>query len=174
MDLVAALSDAIARFEGFYKPGSLAQRNNNPGNLRTWGSYPVVDGYARFPNAETGWAALREQVHKNINRGLNLHEFFAGKSGVYAGYAPAADRNPVANYVAYVSAAAGIPSNVPLVDLVGDAAGLSLTDGPALITSSGTELLNVARSALDAADPKVWIALAVAAGASLFLWMDSQ
>ena len=83
MNLVDPIAQAIATMEGFFKAGSLAARNNNPGNLRSWGANPIVNGYAQFKSAEEGWAALKTQVQKNINRGLNLNEFFAGKPGVY-------------------------------------------------------------------------------------------
>lgn len=93
MASIEDLVQAIARYEGYYSAGSVASRNNNPGNLRSWGDNPVVDGFARFPSADAGFAALRSQVERNIGRGLSLNEFFAGKAGVYPGYAPAADNN---------------------------------------------------------------------------------
>jgi len=125
MSLIDNLAAAIARFEGFYQPGSLAARNNNPGNLRSWGSNPVENGYAKFPTPEAGWAALRRQVELNIGRGLTLQEFFGGKSGVYPGYAPAADRNNPQTYAATVAGWLGIPLNRPLADLQ-----TSATSGP--------------------------------------------
>lgn len=113
-DLVDKIAAAIARFEGFYVPNSRAQRNNNPGNLRRWGNTPVVDGFASFPTLEAGWAALRRQVEINIGRGLTLNEFFAGKPGVYAGYAPASDNNHPINYARFVGGKAGVPVDIPL------------------------------------------------------------
>lgn len=117
MSLVDDLAAGIARFEGFYAAGSLAARNNNPGNLRSWGSYPVVGGYVQFPDAATGWAALRAQVQRNISRGLTLNEFFGGKAGVYSGYAPSSDGNRPAGYAATVAGWLGIPSDRPLSQL---------------------------------------------------------
>lgn len=114
MSLIDDLANAIARFEGYNKPGSLAARNNNPGNLRSWGSYPVVNGYVQFPDAATGWAALRRQVELNIGRGLNLLEFFGGKPGVYGGYAPATDGNAPRNYAQTVAGWLGISTDQPL------------------------------------------------------------
>lgn len=108
------MAQAIARKEGFNVPNSLAQRNNNPGNLRSWGSNPVVGGYAKFPTLDAGWAALRRQIELNIGRGLTLEEFFAGKSGVYPGYAPSADRNDPVLYAQQVSTWTGIPLGIPL------------------------------------------------------------
>lgn len=114
MTLVDLIARAIATMEGFYIPGSIAQRNNNPGNLRSWGSNPIVNGYAKFPTAEAGWAALRRQVELNINRGLTLEEFFAGKPGVYGGYAPSADSNDPDGYARYVAQQTGIPLGTPI------------------------------------------------------------
>jgi hypothetical protein len=117
MDLVPAISAAIARMEGFYTSGSIAQRNNNPGNLRSWGTRRIRFGYAYFDTAEGGWAALYRQVRRNIDRRLTLYEFFGGKVGVYAGYSPASDRNDPVTYARYVAGHAGVPADVPLDEL---------------------------------------------------------
>lgn len=100
LKLVQAFAQAIATREGFYARGTtVAKVNNNPGNLRTWGSVPIVSGYASFATADDGWNALRQQVQKNLFvRKLTIAEFFAGKPGVYPGYAPAADRNNPGHY----------------------------------------------------------------------------
>lgn len=114
MSLTESIAQAIATMEGFYKQGSIAQRQNNPGNLRSWGSYPVVNGYAQFPDAQSGWNALYRQIDLNIARGLTLEEFFGGKPGVYAGYSPGADANDPQGYAQFVSQRVGIAANVPL------------------------------------------------------------
>lgn len=123
MSLVDQLVGAIATFEGYFREGSIAQRNNNPGNLRTWGSLPTRDGYAVFPTPEAGWAALNRQVELNVSRGLTLRECFGGKPGVYAGYAPGRDANQPGQYAAYVAGQVGIPVDVPLLSL-GNGSGL--------------------------------------------------
>lgn len=118
--IVDAIAQAIARQEGYLDAngnvlsGNIAYRNNNPGNLRTWGNLPVSSGYAVFPTVDQGWAALYRQVQLNINRGLTLQEFFAGKSGVYGGYAPAKDSNQPYVYAANVAAWTGLPLSTPL------------------------------------------------------------
>lgn len=125
--LVDDLAQAIARYEGFYTAGTLAQRNNNPGNLRSWGSYPVVNGYVQFPDAASGWAALRAQVSKNIGRGLNLYEFFGGKPGTYAGYSPSSDGNSPSRYAETVATWLGIrPDKV--LSAVNPSAALAVTE----------------------------------------------
>jgi hypothetical protein len=64
--------EAIARQEGFYVPGSRANRNNNPGNIE-WGAFAEEHGatrieacpagetprFAFFPDAATGFDAMR-------------------------------------------------------------------------------------------------------------------
>lgn len=117
MSLPDSISQAIAHMEGFYSPGTIAQRQNNPGNLRSWGTYPVVNGYVQFPDAAAGWSALNQQVNLNISRGLTLQEFFGGKPGVYDGYAPSADANNPKSYAQYVAGQVGIDPTVPLSQL---------------------------------------------------------
>jgi hypothetical protein len=112
LQLIGGLAEAIAHFEGFFRRKSRAQRNNNPGNLRKWGTFPLEAGYVKFPaGSDLGWKALDAQIARNMERGVTLYEFFAGQrdaSGAvlpdgYAGYAPAEDRNRPSEYAAYVA-----------------------------------------------------------------------
>jgi hypothetical protein len=111
--LIVEFSEAIGTNEGFYLTESecrarkqafptVAQRHNNPGNLRAWGSYPIEDGYAQFDKLANGWQALRRQCERNIfDRDLTFLEFFAGQRNPdgslvhptqsYSGFAPASD-----------------------------------------------------------------------------------
>jgi hypothetical protein len=111
--LVNEFADAIAHHEGFYLTSAeckarkipfptVAQRHNNPGNMRAWGSYPIVDKYAQFDNVANGWRAVRRQCERNIfERELTFYEFFAGQrqpdgtlvhpTRSYSGFAPASD-----------------------------------------------------------------------------------
>ena len=112
--LTAAIAQGIAQYEGYNTPGTLAQRNNNPGNLRSGvGQSGTSGGYAVFPDASTGFAALENQIELNIARGLTLNQFFGGGGG-YAGYAPSADNNNPSAYAAQVAAWLGIDANTPL------------------------------------------------------------
>lgn len=128
MSFTTSLAQAIARFEGFFTAGSVAQRNHNPGNLRAGPGAIGTDsrGYAIFPDDATGWAALEHQVDLNIGRGLTLEEFFGGKAGVYPGYAPAADSNQPAQYASTVAGWLGIS---PTQVLSGVASGSDLPAG---------------------------------------------
>ena len=107
--------DAIAHFEGFYQPGSRAQRNNNPGNLRSWGKNPVIKGFVKFENPEDGWAALRRQAYRNLyERKLTCYEFFGGKKGIYPGYAPDSDGNHSRQYAQFVANRCVIDPKLPI------------------------------------------------------------
>ena len=111
--LLGLFAVAIAKFEGFYIPDSISQRNNNPGNLRPVGA---STGFRTFETPLQGWEALYRQIVLNIRRGLTLREFFLGKPGVYPGYAPLGD-NPadvMENYIASVASRMSIPDNIDL------------------------------------------------------------
>lgn len=118
--LVPALAEAIQRHEGWHA-GSVSQRNNNPGNLKPLPNQYLPgmigrdrEGFAKFRDYDAGWNALLAQVQLNVNRGFNLNEFFAGKPGVYAGYAPAGDFNQPLDYAATVGGWLGIDPRRPL------------------------------------------------------------
>jgi hypothetical protein len=119
MSLVEQIAQSIAAVESGGNPNALNYRNNNPGNLRSWGSNPIINGYAQFATMQAGWNALYQQINLNIGRGLTLQEFFAGKPGVYDGYAPSADKNAPYAYAARVGSDVGIPVDVPLNTLTG-------------------------------------------------------
>ncbi len=110
---VAMMALAIAKFEGWYIPNSIAQRHRNPGNLRPVGA---STGFQTFRTDQEGWVALHKQIERNIRRRLTMEEFFCGKPGVYPGYAPAADNNPCRKYAHYVAQQVGIPPDIVIED----------------------------------------------------------
>lgn len=72
------LMQSIAKLEGFYKHGTLAQRQNNPGNLRfakQVGAVKGDKGFAKFSTLEQGWNALRAQIALDAKRGHTLETF---------------------------------------------------------------------------------------------------
>ncbi len=110
-NLIKLVTDAISINEGGYGKTSLSHKNNNPGNLRSWGSTPIVKGFAKFATPEAGRQALEEQVAKNVfERKLTCLEFFQGqrdKDGNvvakgYAGFSPAKDGNDPNKYAEFV------------------------------------------------------------------------
>jgi hypothetical protein len=66
---------------------------------------------------EAGWEALKQQIQKNIARGLTLEEFFGGKPSVYQGFAPTKDRNNPVAYADTVAKMLQINPNIPLNQL---------------------------------------------------------
>ena len=140
-ELIKAMSVAIGMKEGFFvtpeqylrqgkklpknyvpgQPMTLAQKNNNPGNLRMWKGVPQIGGFAFFGTLENGWEALRQQIETNIygkgsifplrrTKPMSFLEFFAGQRdaagnvlpGGYPGYAPALDGNAPTVYARFV------------------------------------------------------------------------
>lgn len=139
-ELISRLAEAIAAYEGWNRPGSLARRLANPGCIRRWRTttgrqYPTASDYVDFvawardrhPDASDadvraaaereGWRVLRVLIGRYIDgkltqgRSPTLREMMAV-------YAPASDRNDPARYAAYVARRAGIPMTVPLAELL--------------------------------------------------------
>lgn len=108
MSLTDTLAQGIATFEGFFKPGTLAQRNNNPGNLRAGVGQTGTDanGYAIFPDVQTGWDALYNQIALDAGRGATLQSF------IYK-YAPPSENN-TQNYLGFLVSQLGVSSDTPL------------------------------------------------------------
>lgn len=77
--------------------GTPAWRNNNPGNIRSSsfakenGAIGNSDGFAIFPDYETGSRALARLLRGGKYRDLSIFDAIAR-------YAPAKDKNDVANY----------------------------------------------------------------------------
>jgi hypothetical protein len=92
--------------------GTLAAKNNNPGNLRyagQEGAQPGKGGFAMFSSPEAGAAALYHQVQLDASRGHNLSSFIAK-------FAPPTE-NDTALYVRQVAAMIGADPNTPLSQL---------------------------------------------------------
>ena len=159
--LVTSLAQAIYRQEGS-GPNTLATINNNPGNLRSGPGQVGTDanGYAIFASMQDGWNALYNQVQINIDRGLTLNEFFAGKPGVYPGYAPAADSNQPYVYASNVSQWTGIDPNTPLNQLDG-------TAGATIVGSSTQPLVSLSGPASATPTPYILTSIQNATGIDL-------
>jgi hypothetical protein len=110
---VETIAAAIQQQEGYY-PGSLAYRNNNPGNLIYAGQYGAVPGeggFAKFPTYQDGLQALYNQIQLYASRGLTIQ-------GMMDKYAPAGQgsNDPVA-YAYNVAAAVGSTPGTLLTDI---------------------------------------------------------
>lgn len=105
MASVQDLANSIAQMEGFYTPGTIANRNNNPGNLRYAGNQvgqeSTVNGkFATFATPDDGWMALQSYIQSKANSGQTLRDF------VYQ-YAPPKE-NDSSGYLNYLSGQLGI------------------------------------------------------------------
>jgi hypothetical protein len=102
--VIDRLAEYIAEFEGFYKDGTVAQRNHNPGNL-VWSPYQVgtKDGFALFLTDDDGWKALKYQLQlifdgksKYYRPDMTIQDFV----NVWASTSPYNERVAYAQYIA--------------------------------------------------------------------------
>ena len=109
----ATIASTIQQVEGYY-PGSVAYRNNNPGNLKYVGQAGATgadaNGFANFPNYNTGLQALDDQIQLYAGRGLSVQ-------GMMQIYAPASDGNDPNSYAAQVASALGVDPSTSLLAL---------------------------------------------------------
>ncbi|MDB5853294.1 MAG: putative rane protein phage related [Herminiimonas sp.] len=83
----------------------LGIRNNNPGNLRSWGGAPTQNGFAVFPTAEAGILAMAKQLQLYGSRGNDTI------SGIISKWAPSSDNNNTGAYIDQVSRQTGLPAS---------------------------------------------------------------
>ena len=162
---VPSLAAAITQMEGACSSPGVC-RGNNPGNLRAYAPGQAVDsrGIRIFPDFQSGESALEGQISTNVGRGLTLNEFFAGKPGVYSGYAPSADNNNPAGYASFVASQTGADPNIPLSSLLAGDAG---SGTPAVDPITGSDGgMPIDSSTLSSS---AWLGLA-AAGVGLLVW----
>ena len=112
MSSVQDLMNAIANMEGFNVSGSIANRFNNPGNMRysplQSGSQVTASGtFATFASPSEGWAALQSYIESNA--GLSLRDF------IYK-YAPPNENN-TGNYLDYVASSLGVSADNTISDI---------------------------------------------------------
>lgn len=109
-DFLFKLCSAIATEEGFFVPGTLPAKNNNPGDLRAapWLTNPTIEkGFWHARSLPEGIAGLYHQVALDISRGWTLTQLISS-------WAPASDGNRTQQYILDVAKKVGIPANVPL------------------------------------------------------------
>jgi hypothetical protein len=113
---IEAIRGAIMRQEG------APPTAHNPGNLRgaPWLVNPVIaDGFWLPSSRNMGIAGLDHLIALHRAQGNTLTDFIAGHPGVYAGFAPGADHNQPAVYIANIMKWTGIPdAMVPLWEWV--------------------------------------------------------
>ena len=115
-DLLQRIVNAMIRQEG------MAHDYANPGNLRgaPWLSAPLIqNGFWKPVSRAVGVAGLAHVVALHIAQGNSLTDFIGGHPGVYAGFAPGADKNDPVSYIAHIAEWAEIPSaTLPLWNFI--------------------------------------------------------
>lgn len=119
-DLISAMAAFITQHEG-NNPAFAG--NFNPGNLiyvqGGWnypGAVPGAGGFAKYPDAATGQAALEHQIQVQVNNGQTLTQFFNQYAPGNTQNAAGGVQTPAATqaYISQASSALGIPVDVPL------------------------------------------------------------
>ena len=109
------VASTIQQIEG-WAPGTRSYRNQNPGNLRCANQAGMIgcdpQGFAIFPDYQTGLTAEENQIQLDANRGLSIQDFIAK-------YAPASDGNNPTSYAAQLAAASGLSVTDPLSAALG-------------------------------------------------------
>lgn len=102
---MSKLAHLIAKEEGYDIPGSVPNRNNNPGDLRhsphSFHTPEAPNAIGRIDTPEHGWADLEEQLEKYAKRGLTLQQAIEE-------FAPPSENNTAA-YLAYVCNGLNLP-----------------------------------------------------------------
>ena len=107
------LANHIATLEGYKKTGTLADRQNNPGNLRFVGQAGATkgsNGFAKFKTPQAGFDALIKQIRLDASRNLTLRQF------VYK-YAPPTSNNTKA-YLQSIVKTLGISPDAKLKQVI--------------------------------------------------------
>lgn len=115
---MSKLAVLIATEEGFFIPGSLPERDNNPGDLRhsPHSFHPPGDPNAigDIDTPADGWTDLETQLNRFANRGLTLEQMVRGLPApasigdpqhpieYVGGYAPASDGNDTEGYIDFL------------------------------------------------------------------------
>ena len=156
MALIDQLAQAIAQMEGFNVANSVAQRNNNPGNL-TASPYATgnVNGYSVFPDVATGWEALNYQLGLYAQRGLTLEQMAAIYAPAPNGSSMTTGNDPN-NYLNFITGQLGVGPSTSisaLYDTTQNSAAISpdvsASDPTATIDSGATMLDSISSGVSD-------------------------
>lgn len=156
---VDSIASAIQTQEGWY-PGSVAYRNNNPGNLRYVGQPGAsagAGGFADFDSYADGLSALKSQITLDATRGTDA----SGNptttiSQLITSWAPPSE-NDTASYIASVTSQTGFDPDAPLGTL-GAGSGVDLS------TFTIPSLADELSGSFDVAGASIPAPLAIAAG----------
>lgn len=175
-----AIAQAIQQQEGYF-PGSLAYRNNNPGNLvyaGQAGASPGAGGFASFSSYDAGYQAMLNQISLDASRGTDASgNPTTTVAELLTSWAPPSENNTAA-YISNVAASTGFNPNASLSSLGTDSGtptfavdvygtGDSTIDSLSMADSnSGLDLASIAGGTVDLSSiglpsqvPWWWLAL---------------
>lgn len=117
-DKYGSLDDALAHFEGFDIPGTISQRQNNPGNIvfgkwaKDHGAVGVGSrGIAVFPDAATGRAAEDANIGNYVDKGASVSDLI-NKWSPPGAAGNSAEINT--NYIKSVAGSTGLDPSLPI------------------------------------------------------------
>jgi len=118
LSVVDKLAGCIAKFEGFHITGSLAARNNNPGNMI---SSPFMEGivnrFAYFKTAEDGWKALKYQLQLIFNGESEYYKPTDTILQFVSTWANSSPKEEIENYAKYIADEFGVGVDTKLNQL---------------------------------------------------------
>ena len=166
---LAAIVAAIAQQEGFNTTGTVANRNNNPGNLiaspwtQSQPGYAGQDasGFAIFATPQDGQNALAALVQNYASKGDSISQMMAA-------WAPASQAgNDPTLYAQNVANAAGVSPDTPVADAIsGGTMAAGFLPLPDLSSFSISDTLGLS----GVPDWVTWLGLGLGAFALYKLW----
>lgn len=123
-DPIDNITDAWAQFEGFYKQGSVAQRSNNPANVK--GDWPGVVGHtssgiAIFDDVGDGWSAATAWIQQQLAQhpDWSFEQLFGKVLGNLTGGSVNNDQGNSDNEASFVAKQLGVPAGSSVADYTG-------------------------------------------------------
>ena len=121
MNKIEKLAEAIKEYEGYF-PGSRSQRNANPGNLKYANQKGSVgkdkDNFAIFPDFNTGWKALINQITIACNGMSRVYSPEDTLLTFFSKYAPKNDNNEPNSYCLFAAGKLGVDPKIKMKELL--------------------------------------------------------
>jgi hypothetical protein len=169
----AAIAATIQQVEGYY-PGTVAYKNNNPGNLMYAGQPGATqgaNGFAVFPSYDDGYQALLNQIQSYANQGLTIDQMmnlYAPAPSVACG-AACAGNNPTL-YANQIANSLGVPVGTTVADAIsGGGEGLTVASTGSTTGTTGTTDDATDDGTILGMDPTAFAFLGAAAILGLYL-----
>jgi len=115
-DALDNITQAIAQWEGFFKSGSVSQRNNNPGDIET-----SSGSYVDYQDSGDGWDALYQWVstHAASNPQWNFYDMMDYYQNGSTTAKPQQNGGDSDAYAEYVAGYLGVDPSSPVSQALG-------------------------------------------------------